>query len=124
MNGSYFATSSSIADAVAVSVEAIDGGYALSFVVDGAKKYMNIYDRGEGKAGVKIADEAINPFVWSDDVNTLVVDIAGTYYYLGTYNTYNTISASDIKYIAGDNAAKVGVSQFPIELSIADPVVF
>ena len=124
MNGSYLATSSSVADAVAVSVEAIDGGYALSFVVDGAKKYMNIYDRGEGKAGVKIADEAINPFVWSDDVNTLVVDIAGTYFYLGTYNTYNTISASDIKYIAGDNAAKVGVSQFPIEFSVVTPVEF
>ena len=124
MNGSYLATTANLADATYVNVEEIEGGYALSFDSEGAKKYINIYDRGEGKAGVKIADEAINPFVWSDDVNTLVVDIAGTYFYLGTYNTYNTISASDIKYIAGDNAAKVGVSQFPIEFSVVTPVEF
>ena len=124
MNGSYLATTEDAALSANVTVEEVEGGYAFAFNADGAKKYINIYDRGEGKAGVKIADEAINPFVWSTDLNTFVVDIAGTYYYLGTYNTYNTISASDIKYIAGDNAAKVGVSQFPIEFSVVTPVEF
>jgi hypothetical protein len=49
--------------------------------------------------------------------------VAGAPRYLGTYNTYNTMSASDIKYIAGDNLAKIGVSQFPAGFGTAVPAI-
>ena len=39
-----------------------------------------------------------------------------TDYYLGTYKTFETISASKTTYITGDNAANVGVSQFVARL--------
>ena len=41
---------------------------------------------------------------------TFAVD--GKDYYLGTYNTFNTISASEVSFITGDNLGKIGVSQF------------
>jgi hypothetical protein len=50
-------------------------------------------------------------------------EVAGAPRYLGTYGTYNTISASDIKYIAGENVAKIGVSQFPAGFGTATPAM-
>ena len=50
-------------------------------------------------------------------------EVAGAARYLGTYSTYNTISASDIKYIAGENLAKIGVSQFPAGFGTATPAM-
>jgi len=41
-----------------------------------------------------------------------VATIDSKVYYTGTYNTYDTLSASETKYITGSNAANVGVSQF------------
>ena len=46
-------------------------------------------------------------------LNDWVTKLDETDYYLGTYNTFNTISASKTSYI---NAENTGVSQFPAVL--------
>ena len=55
-------------------------------------------------------------FVWNEELHLFTTNVAGEDRYLGTYNTFNTISASATSYITGDNASKIGVSQFPAQL--------
>ena len=113
MNGNYLATSTDPSQGVDVTVEEVEGGYQLSFVKNGEKLYIDIHEYTEGKAGVRITAEPTAVFVWNEECGVFTADVADAPRYLGTYSTYNTISASDIKYIAGENLPKIGVSQFP-----------
>ena len=51
-------------------------------------------------------------YTFDENAKVYVATIDSKVYYTGTYNTYDTFSASETKYITGDNAANVGVSQF------------
>ena len=113
MNGSYLATTTNPSKGVDVTIEEVEGGYRMSFVKNGEKLYIDINEYQEGKAGVRITAEPTAVFVWNEECGVFTAEVAGAPRYLGTYSTYNTISASDIKYIAGENVAKIGVSQFP-----------
>ncbi len=109
LSGSYLGTSTNLADAVDVKLVAVTGGYHISFVdAAGATKYIDA--TSEGKATV--VDTPANVFVWDSDLKVLKVTVGETDYYLGTHQTYNTISLSSTYYISGNNAANVGVSQF------------
>ena len=116
MNGNYLATSDDATKGVEVTVEEVEGGYRLSFVKNGEKLYIDINEYAEGKAGVRITNEPTATFVWNEECKVFTAEVAGAPRYLGTYNTYNTISASDIKYIAGEKLGDIGVSQFPAGL--------
>ena len=113
MNGNYLATSTDASKGVDVTIEEAEGGFRMSFVKNGEKLYIDINEYAEGKAGVRITAEPTATFVWNEECGVFTAEVAGAPRYLGTYSTYNTISASDIKYIAGENLAKIGVSQFP-----------
>ncbi len=116
MNGTYLATTTSAAAAADVFVEAVEGGYRLYFMAGDAKTYIDVYEYKEGKAGVRLTTEPTATFVWNEELHIFTTNVAGADRYLGTYGTYNTISASATSYITGDNAAKIGVSQFPAQL--------
>ena len=116
MSGTYLATTTSAAAAVDVFVEAVEGGYRLYFMAGDAKTYIDIYEYKEGKAGVRLTTEPTATFVWNEELHLFTTNVAGEDRYLGTYNTFNTISASATSYITGDNASKIGVSQFPAQL--------
>ena len=113
MNGNYLATTTDPSKGVDVTIEEVEGGFRLSFVKNGEKLYIDINEYQEGKAGVRITAEPTATFTWNEECGVFTAEVAGAPRYLGTYGTYNTISASDIKYIAGENVAKIGVSQFP-----------
>ena len=113
MSGNYLATSTNPADAVDVTVEEVDGGYRLSFMDGETKMYIDIHEYAAGKAGVRLTAEPSATFVWNEECKVYTANVAGADRYLGTYSTYNTMSASEIKYIAGDKQADVGISQFP-----------
>ena len=113
MSGNYLATSTSVADAVDVYAEKVDDGYRIYFLEGETKQYVEIYEYTAGKAGVHITTEPTTVFTWNEEMNILIAHVADDDRYLGTYNTYNTMSASSTSYITGDNAAKVGISQFP-----------
>ena len=116
MSGTYLATTESISKAVDVYAEAVEGGYRLYFMAGDAKTYIDVYEYKEGKAGVRLTTEPTATFVWNEELHIFTTNVAGADRYLGTYNTFNTISASATSYITGDNAAKIGVSQFPAQL--------
>ena len=119
MSGNYLATSTSLSDAVAVYLEQAEGGYYLYCLKDGVKSYINITtyakDDGSLKNTQKIEAAPSVPYTWDAERCTLVADLGDLgKYYLGTYNTYTTISTSNVTYIA--DIAKIGVSQFPTGL--------
>ena len=125
MSGNYFATTNNALEAVDVFVEAVEGvegGVRFYFLVDGVKNYLDINEYAEGKAGVRITTEPSAVFTYSEDAKTYVANVAGEDRYLGTYNTYNTISASSTSYITGSKAGDVGVKQFVAYFCIADIV--
>ena len=80
------------------------------------KTYIDLHEYQAGKAGIRRTTGPTATFVWNEELHILTTNVAGADRYLGTYNTFNTISASATSYITGDNAAKIGVSQFPAQL--------
>ncbi len=95
----YLATTDNKAEATVVTVEKVEGGYRLYFM-DGEKKmYIDIYKNGN-YVNIRLTEEPTAVFTWNAEYKTFVTDIEGTPYYMGTYNTYTTISASKLEYIA------------------------
>lgn len=112
MDGYYLAMSEDGDKAVDVYLEAVEGGFRFYFMKGDVKNYFEIYEYQEGKGGVQITTEPSSVFVYNEDAKTYTVKIGEDDFYLGTYKTYSTISASSTYYITGENAANVGVSQF------------
>ena len=119
MSGNYLATTTNAGAAADVTIEEVEGGFRFYFMDGETKTYIDIHEYAEGKAGVRLTAEPSATFVWNEECGVFTAEVAGAQRYLGTYNTYNTMSASEIKYIAGENLAKVGVSQFPAGFGIA-----
>ena len=113
MNGSYLATTENAAAATDVTIEEVEGGYRFYFMDGATKTYIDVHEYKEGKAGVRLTAEPTAVFTWNEECGVFTANVAGAERYLGTYNTYNTISASDVKYIAGEKLGDIGVSQFP-----------
>ena len=88
------------------------------------KTYINVYERtageaGKGKGSLSLVTETPEAyFTYDEALGLLVVKSAdgNNSYYMGTYNSFETISVSNASYISGDNASKVGVSQFPANI--------
>ena len=114
MDGFYLGTTENAGEAVDVTYEVAEGGFYLSFMVDGAKKYVEMYDRGEGKAGVQIVDTPTAVFVLDTKYNMLTAKFGDNTFYLGTYNTFDTLSASNVSFVNDDNVDK---TQFPARLA-------
>ena len=109
VSGRYLVTTEYVKDAADVFVEAVDGGYKFYIVVDGANKYIEVYNNADSKLSVQFSDNA-SVFAYNATVNAWVTNMDGTDYYIGTYNNFNTVSASKLSYITAENT---GVSQFP-----------
>ena len=112
----FLATSTDASLAVDVYLETTDGGYYLYFMDNGVKTYIRVYTRTDDITKAKIqltVDVPQEVFAYDEDVMTLIYDDGTNSFYMGTYGTYSTISASNTSYITGSNASKVDESQFP-----------
>ena len=121
MSGYYLATSENPFDAVDVYVENVEGGQRLYFVKDEVKTYIDIVPRGEdqpGKVNVVLTETPTAVYTWDAVRKTYTATVADNTWYLGTYNTYNTISASNVSYI--EKVEVIGDSQFPAGMYIVD----
>ncbi len=118
MSGYYLATTSDYTEGVDVYLETAEGGYYLYFMTDTVKTYINIVERTDaaGKVTINLSEAPSNVYTWDETMGILITNVAGSDWYLGTYSTYTTMSPSNTSYITGDNASKVGVSQFPAYL--------
>ncbi len=114
-SGNFLACTENKEEAVVITVEAVEGGIRLYFM-DGEKKmYVEMYEYNaeSHKVGVQITETPTSVMAWNMDLNALTFVNGEKTYYMGTYNTFLTMSASETKYITGSNAANVGVTQFP-----------
>ncbi len=114
-SGNFLACTENKEEAVVITVEAVEGGIRLYFM-DGEKKmYVEMYEYNaeNHKVGVQITETPTSVMAWNMDLNALTFVNGEKTYYMGTYGTFLTMSASEIKYITGSNAANVGVTQFP-----------
>lgn len=123
MNGNYFATLDKAEKATDVFFEEVEGGWRIYFLNGDKKTYLEIYEYADGKVGVQLTEAPTTQYQWNTELGILTAKVAGDEYYLGTYKTYNTISASKISYITGDNLKNIGVSQFilqPVTLKVQE----
>ena len=104
MDGNFLATSYNVAEAVTVYVEIVHPsmnpmGYNLYFMDGETKTYISVNEYKSGnkyKASVTLTTEApATYFVWNDQYDILVAKGENADFFLGTYNNYATISASN-----------------------------
>ncbi len=106
MTGYYYASTEDYNEAVKIKVLEADGGYYLQ----AGDNYIGI-ETSDSYTRVKLHEVATTVFVWNTDYKTFTTNINETDYYIGTYNTYTTLSASKFGYID---------SSFPAHLVIVE----
>lgn len=103
-----------------VYLEKVDGGYQLYYLWGENKMYINVQGFRDKGVSVQLRPTPGVPFTYNESLGLYTVEMYGVEYYLGSYNTYDNFSLSDIKYITGENASKIGISQFPAYLVEVD----
>ncbi len=119
VDGRYLVTTDKLSRAIDVYAEAVEGGFKFYINVDGAKQYITVYKNADNKDSVKFDAEGATVYTYNSEVNAWVTNLDGTDKYLGTYNTFGTVSVSNLSYI---NAGNTGVSQFPAGLATIEIV--
>lgn len=101
MSGYYFKTVEDATKAIDVYVETVsetDGTYRL-FIQKGAdattKKYIDIVLK-DSHINVLFVDSTTSTWTWNDDIKTYQIMVDGANRALGTYSTYNTMSAQKV----------------------------
>ena len=104
----YLETTETLSDGIVVYLETVEGGYHIYFMNGDVKTYIDIYVNGT-YINLRLTDAPTAVFVWNSDYNTFTTDVGEdpVTYYIGTYNTYNTLSASKFDFIS---------SSFPVHL--------
>ena len=113
----YLVTTDDATKAVDVYAEAADGGYKFYVLVNGAKQYIVIFMNENNKHAMKLDAAGTAVFKYDSTTKAWVTNVAGTDYYPGMYNTFDTVSASPTSYITAESS---GVTQFPAGLVPAD----
>ncbi len=121
MSGNYLATTEDVSKAAALKLESTEGGYFLNL----GGKYITLTGSWGGKyvkAAVSLADTATTVFTIGSN-NELIAsasakddsgaDQTGDFY-LGTYGSYATISASSTSYIS--DVTTIDNTQYPARL--------
>lgn len=105
----FLTTTTDKAAALDVFVEKVDGGIKISTTIDGAKVYITLGMNEAGKTALGFGAEGT---VFQFDATTCVwfTNLDGTDYYIGSYNTFDTMSPSKTSYINAENS---GIEQFP-----------
>ena len=112
MDGYYLGTTDNVKLAVDVTIEAVEGGFRFSFMDGDVKKYIDIIDRDGSKVNVTITETPSAVFVYDASLNIYTATVNDKIWYLGTYGTYNTMSASETWRITGENASAFNTTQF------------
>ncbi len=115
----YLTTTEDKSAAVDIYVMPEGDGFLIYFEEAGACNCITLEMNSAGKVALTYSDVGT---VWQYDasISAWYAELDGTVYYMGSYNSYDTISASKIDYINAENA---GISQFPAGFFNADDSV-
>lgn len=112
-NDKYIITTTDAAAGADFYAEAVEGGYKIYTMIDGAKKYItgSVKEVEEGKFSkyLNYSDEG-SVWYYNATVNAWLTMINGGEYVVGTYGTFETMSISESSYITAENTGK---TQFP-----------
>lgn len=119
MSGYYFATTTNAyaSSVVQMFIEETNGGFYLYFVKNNAKNYLYVQVSGK-HLNPKYSTSTKGVWTFDQVTGAFVTKVSGKTMYLGTYNNFVTISASETWRITGNNASAVDKSQF-----IARPII-
>lgn len=98
MSGNFLATSEHDYEATKVYLEACEGGFHFYYLEGETKKYIEVFMNDSSKNQIRVADTATTVWTYDESLQTLVTTVDGTAYYLGTYQTYTTLSSSKTSY--------------------------
>ena len=111
MNGYYYATTEDVNQAADVYFEAASGGYRLYTLNGGVKNYLEIV-KNDTHTNVVFTTSPTKTLTWNDAIASVTCDVEGTDHYFGAYKTFETLSASKITYVTGENAGEFDVTNF------------
>lgn len=104
MSRYYFATVEEAEAGVDVFLEKVEEGYRMYFVLDGVKQYIEVIISGT-HINVVFTPTPTTYFVYNEEYNTMTITLTDSRVcYLGTYGTFNTISASTIDKITSSTS--------------------
>ena len=104
MSGYYFATVEEAEAGVDVFLEKVEEGYRMYFLLDGVKQYIEVIISGT-HINVVFTPTPTTYFVYNEEYNTMAITLTDSRVcYLGTYGTFNTISASTIDKITSSTS--------------------
>ena len=109
----YLTTTNKYAKAADVVLAKV--GDTDTYTIMVGDKYVEIYTNSSNKVRPTLSATATGAWTWNSEFGIFTWDVDGTTYYLGTYNTFDTISASKISYVNADN---IHVSQFVAQLGV------
>ena len=95
-NGTFPATTKLVSEAADVKFEAVEGGYNIKV----GEKYMNTELNSKNKVVFNFEDAATTVYSWNTEYKTFTYTLSDEAYYLGTYNTFATLSGSKMSYAA------------------------
>ncbi len=84
------------AAAMAVTIEAVEGGFRMFFMKDGAKTYLDAHIDGTHYS-LRLTTEPTAVWTWDAEMNTFVVDLDGTKCFIGTSGSYTSISCNKVE---------------------------
>ena len=104
MSGYYFATVEEAEAGVDVFLEKVEEGYRMYFLLDGVKQYIEVIISGT-HINVVFTPTPTTYFVYNEEYNTMTITLTDSRVcYLGTYEKFNTISASTIDKITSSTS--------------------
>lgn len=104
MSEYYFATVEEAEAGVDVFLEKVEEGYRMYFLLDGVKQYIEVIISGT-HINVVFTPTPTTYFVYNEEYNTMTITLTDSRVcYLGTYGTFNTISASTIDKITSSTS--------------------
>ena len=105
MDGFYYGTTEDATAAADIYVEAVEGGYNIYAMVDGAKKYLNIVEAmgtdGKTHINATYGDTAESVYTFDATLKTFVTALGEKSYGFGTRNDrdYTTMSPCSTEYV-------------------------
>lgn len=114
-------TTTDVEAAVDVYLEQASSGYYLYFMNGSTKTYIRLFHYQDGTAGkgkgslALVTSKPTETYQYNAAANTVFYKYDNNNsYYMGAYNSYTAISASNTSYITGSNAGNIGLTQYPV----------
>lgn len=120
-NSKFYGMTTDLSKAADVYAEAVSGGYKF-YILDenNAKSYLTLTEYkkdGKNYYGASVSFSADGTVFHYESVGCWAATLANDTFFLGTYNSFETASASSSYYM---DESKMGTEQFPLMLTLAD----